>query len=100
MLLTSILCVPLVVGLLCLFARPRALVELLNIAGFVSVLVLGVKLFKIVVANHGNAVTEWDDFFRADALSAWMVLLISVVSLAASLYAVQYFRRDLAAATV
>ena len=38
MLLTSILCVPLAVGLLCLFARPRAVLEWLNIAGFAAVL--------------------------------------------------------------
>ncbi len=100
MLLTSILCIPLVVGLLCLFARPRALVELLNIAGFVSALILGVKLLKTVLANNGEAVTEWDEFLRADALSAWMVLLISIVSLPTSLYAVRYFRRDLADSAV
>ncbi|MBI5394561.1 MAG: hydrogenase 4 subunit F [Verrucomicrobia bacterium] len=95
MLLTTILCVPLVVGLLCLFVRPRALMEALNIAGFVGVLVLGVKLFHAVLAKNGAAVTEWNEFLRADALSAWMVLLISVVSLATSLYAVRYFRSDL-----
>src|SRR2546426_11553886 len=97
MLLTTILCVPFVVGLACLFARPRASVESLNIAGFVSVSVLGVKLLNTVLANNGAAATEWDGFLRADPLSAWMVLLISVVSLATSLYAVRYFRRDLAA---
>ena len=57
-LLTAILGVPLVVGLLCLFTRPRGLVESLNIAGFVGVLVLGVKLFQTVLKNDGNAVTE------------------------------------------
>lgn len=96
MLLTFILCVPLAVGLLCLFARPRALLEALNIAGFATVLLLGVKLFPAVFATNGGAVTEWNEFLRADALSAWMVLLISMVSLATSLYAVHYFRRDLA----
>src|SRR2546425_920228 len=100
MLLISILLVPLAVALLCLFARPRGLAESLNIAGFVSVLVLGVQLFQTVLTNNGNAVTAWDEFLRADALSAWMVLLISIVSLATSLYAVRYFRRDLADATV
>jgi len=100
MLLTAILCVPFVVGLLCLITRRRALIESLNIAGFASVLVLGVKLFKTVLTNNGNAVTEWDEFLRADALSAWMVLLISIVSLATSLYAVRYFRRDLADAVL
>jgi hydrogenase-4 component F len=97
MLLTSILGVPLVVGLLCLFARPRRLLEFLNIAGFASVLVLGVKLFQTVLTNPGNVASEWNEFLRADALSAWMVLLISVVSLATALYAGRYFRRDLAA---
>ncbi len=96
MLLTALLLVPFAVGLACLLARPRGLVEWLNIGGFISALILGVKLFHTVVANHGEAVTEWDNFLRADALSAWMVLLISVVSLATSLYGVRYFRRDLA----
>jgi hydrogenase-4 component F len=100
MLLTSILCLPLLVGLLCLFARPRALVEILNLAGFLGVLILGIKLFHSVLATPGRALTEWGQFLRADALSAWMVLLISSVSLATSLYAVRYFRRDLADATV
>src|SRR5207253_10031155 len=100
MLLTSILAVPFAVGVLCLVARPRGLAASLNIAGFVGVLVLCVKLIKAVLANEANTVTEWDEFLRADALSAWMVLLISVVSLATSVYAVGYFRRELADATV
>ena len=100
MLLTSILCVPLTVGLLCLVARPRRLVELLNLAGFLTVLLLGLELFHAVAAAPGSAQTEWGEFLRADALSAWMVLLISAVSLATSLYGVSYFRRDLADAAV
>src|ERR1039458_3337371 len=100
MLLISILCVPLLVGLLCLIARPRVLLEALNIAGFTATLALGVRLVQAVLANHGATVTEWREFLRADALSAWMVLLISVVSLSTSLYAVHYFRRDLATGTL
>src|SRR2546430_17548006 len=100
MLLTSILCVPFLVGLLCLFGRSRGLVESLNIGGFITALLLGVKLVKSVLGNNGAAVTEWNEFLRADSLSAWMVLLISIVSLATSLYAVRYFRRDLASTTV
>src|ERR1035438_1123630 len=96
MLLTSILCVPLLVGLLCLVVRPRLLLEALNVAGFTATLVLGVRLVQAVLASHGAPVTEWHEFLRADALSAWMVLLISIVSLSASLYAVHYFRRELA----
>src|SRR6266567_4525963 len=96
MLLSTIICVPLAVGPICLLARPRAVAERLNITGFVCVLFLGVKLLKTLLAANGAAVTECAEFLRADALSAWMVLLVAVVSLAASLYAVRYFRRDLA----
>ena len=45
-------------------------------------------------------VAEWEEFLSADALSAWMVLLISAVSLGSSLYAGRYFHRDLAAGVV
>jgi hydrogenase-4 component F len=96
MLLTSILCVPLAVGLLCLFVRPRAMLEALNIAGAAAGLVLGALLVQAVLAGHGVGVTAWDEFLRADALSAWMVLLISLVSFASLFYAAGYFRRDLA----
>jgi hydrogenase-4 component F len=96
MLLTSILCLPLAIGVACLFARPRKLLEWLNVAGFAVGLGLAVKLFKTVLANKGAALTEGGEFLRADALSAWMVLLTAVVSLATSIYAVPYFRRDLA----
>src|SRR5674476_1687128 len=43
MLLTSILCVPLLVGLLCLVARPRVLLEALNIVGFTPSASVAVK---------------------------------------------------------
>jgi formate hydrogenlyase subunit 3/multisubunit Na+/H+ antiporter MnhD subunit len=76
--LTFIVGMPFVVGLLCLFARPRELLEFLNIAGFVAVLVLGVKLFKTVVGNPGSPFSEWGAFLRADALSAWMVVAMSL----------------------
>src|SRR3990172_6704071 len=100
MLLTSILLVPLIVGLVCPFIWLRALVEWLNLAGFVAGLLLGVRLLGTVLSADGGAVSEWREFLRADALSAWMVLLISVVSLVSSLYAVGYFRRELAGAEV
>jgi hydrogenase-4 component F len=97
MLLTSLFLVPLLVALLCTVVRPRALLEAINVAGFSIVLVLGVRLFLAVLASRGAPVTAWGEFFRADALSAWMVLIISVTTLGTILYAVGYFRRDLAA---
>ena len=98
-LLTSILLVPAAAGLLCLLAQSRRLMEWLNAAGFGVTVALGVLLLGRVQAPP-HVVTEWEQFFRADALSAWMVLLISVVSLGSSLYAGRYFRRDLAAGAI
>jgi hydrogenase-4 component F len=69
-----------------------------NVLAFGFTLALGVVLLRRVAAD--GAVTEWAGFLRADALSAWMVLLISTVSLATSLYAGRYFQRDLAAGSV
>src|SRR5260370_27774886 len=100
MVLTLLILVRVLTGVACLFARPRRLVELLNVACFTCVLALGVRLVAAVLANHGAPVTERQEFLRADALSAWMVLLIAAVSLATSVYAVRYFRRDLADAVV
>jgi hydrogenase-4 component F len=99
-LLTAILCVPSGVAVLCLAIRRRGWLEGLNVAGFLGLSALGARLFLAVVSNGGNALTEWGEFLRADALSAWMVLLIAVVSLASATYAVHYFRSDLAEGVV
>lgn len=98
MLLIPIIFVPFVVALLCLAARTRRLMEWLNILAFATTLVLGIQLLGEVLLR--GVVTEWNEFFYADALSAWMVLLISAVSLSTSLYAGRYFRRDIAANAV
>ncbi len=97
-LLTPILLIPVAAGFACLFVRPLRLMAAVSTLAFGTTLVLSARLFPEVLA-HG-VVTEWKEFLYADALSAWMVLLISVVSLATSLYAGRYFRRDLAAGAV
>jgi hydrogenase-4 component F len=94
LLLTSILAAPLLAGLLCLLAPSRRVMAGLGVLAFAVTLALGVALLRRVVAC--GTVTEWNQFLSADALSAWMVLLISAVSLASSLYAGRHFRRELA----
>ena len=98
LLLTPILIVPVLAGLLCLVVPSRRALAALGAPTFAITLALGIKLVHDVLAR--GVVTEWNGFLSADALSAWMVLLISVVSLATSLYAGRYFRRDLAAGAV
>src|SRR5262252_3513434 len=67
----------------------------MGLVGYAATLVLGLRLLGLVVAQ--GPVVEFGGFFSADALSAWMVLLISTVSLGTSIYAARYFKRELAA---
>jgi hydrogenase-4 component F len=97
-LLTPMIIVPVLAALVCLLVRSQRVMEVVNGLAFLAVLALGVQLLREVIAK--TVITECGEFLRADALSAWMVLLISVVALATSLYAGEYFRRDLAAGTV
>lgn len=92
--LTAILILPALAGLSCLLVRSHRTMEILNLAAFATALALGIGLLRQVLAQR--FVSEWSEFLYADALSAWMVLLIAAVSLGASIYAGRYFRRDLA----
>jgi len=96
--LPLLLAVPTAAGIACLAIRSRRLMAGVVAAAFALTLALGIGLVRQVLAR--GEVTAWSEFLRADALSAWMVLLISIVSLATSLYAGRYFRRDLAAGAV
>src|ERR1017187_4004356 len=96
--LTLLIFVPAAAGLACLLVRSRRAMSALGGLAYLTTLALGIALFPQVL-NRG-VVTEWNEFLCADALSAWMVLLISVVSLSTSLYAGRYFQRDLDAKSV
>jgi hydrogenase-4 component F len=98
MLLTLILLIPLAAGLICLLVPSQRILASLNVIVFALEVALGVQLLQQILQRP--TVAEWNDFLSADALSAWMVLLISSVSLGASLYGIRYFRRDLAAGAV
>jgi hydrogenase-4 component F len=98
LLLTSILMAPLLAGLVCLLAPSRRVMAATNVLAFGATLALGIVLLHQVLAR--GVVAEWHAFLSADALSAWMVLLISIVSLATSIYAGRYFQRDLVAGAV
>src|ERR1043165_7361216 len=96
--LFPIIAVPVLAGLLCLLVRSQRLMEITNVVAFAFGVAAGIQLLRRIV--FFQVITEWDEFFRADALSAWMVLLISIVSLGTSLYAGRYFHRDLAAGAI
>ncbi len=96
MLLATLLSLPLFAGLLCLITKRHWLLETFNIIACGISLILAILLAGEVL-EYG-VVQEWDSFLYADALSAFMVLLISIVSLSSSIFSVGYLRRDLTSA--
>jgi len=98
LLLSSIVMIPLASAALCSLVRSHRVLAGFTIVAFAAELALGLQLFRRVLT--AGVVSEWNEFFHADALSAWMVLLIAAVSLATSLYAGRYFRRDFAAGVI
>jgi hydrogenase-4 component F len=96
--LLSILLIPAVAGLACLLLPSHRAMARLAFLAYAATVALGARLLHVVVTR--GVVMELGGFLSADALSAWMVLLISAVSLGTSLYAGRYFTRDLAAGTV
>jgi hydrogenase-4 component F len=100
MLLIPILLAPAAAATVCLLTQSRRVMAAANLLGFGVSLALGLQVLREVLARPTHLVTECQEFFRADALSAWMVLLIAVVSLGTSLYSGRYFQRDLAAGVV
>jgi hydrogenase-4 component F len=97
-LLALLIVVPAAAGLACLLVRSHRAIAVLGVLSGLATLGLGLALLPQVLAR--GVVTEWNEFLCADALSAWMVLLISAVSLGASLYAGRYFQRELLARTI
>ena len=95
--LILLLAVPLAAGVLCLVTGSRAWWEGLNLLAFAIVAglaaVLGLEMAG--QGDHGQ-ITALNGFLRADALSALVVGLTSFVALACGIYAIGYFRRDLA----
>jgi hydrogenase-4 component F len=96
--LALLIFVPATAGLACLLVRSRRVMSALGGLSCLTTLALGVALLQQVLER--GVVTEWNEFLCADALSAWMVLLISAVSLGTSLYSGRYFQRDLEAKSV
>lgn len=94
MLLTPLLVIPATASLVCLLLRSRSAMGWVNVLAFSLTTAFAIRLINAVLADQ--VITECREFFRADALSALMALLISVVSVATSLYAGRYFRRDIA----
>jgi len=93
--LVLVLVVPVACAVVCGIAPWRRALGWLGTASASAVLVLGVALAASVV--HGPAVTGMAGILRADALSAFMVVVIGVIAVLATWQGVRYLDGEIAA---
>ena len=92
MMLISLLLIPLAAAGLIALARRRALMELLHALAALATLGTGAAI--VAQVWNGAVLTALGDLFRVDALSAFMVAIITFLGAIASLYAVGYIRAE------
>ena len=94
MTLIALLLVPFLAGVLCFAVRSPRMWEFLNALAFALVALLSLTLGADVL-THGTAIAL-GGFLRADALSALVIGLTAFVALVCAIYAIGFFRRELA----
>ena len=90
----AVFLVPIFAGFVILAARPRSHRVAKGIAlltGVIMALLAGWMVARVVA---GGVLTAWSNELRVDALSALLVLVLSVVGLAALLYSVDYLEHQ------
>jgi hydrogenase-4 component F len=84
--------IPLVTALSCSLLRDRKAIEWLNAVG--SFLTLGTAIWLITQVRGGDVLRTARDFFYADGLSAFLILIIAFISFMAAVYSIAYLRHE------
>ena len=92
MILVLLLAVPLAACAVAFLSRRRAIMEAVNVAAFSLTFLLAVGVASEVLQQ--GAISFWNGFLYADALSALVILLNASVALVCSVFAVGYLRED------
>jgi len=87
-----LLLAPILTGILCLFTKTRKQVESISITGSIATLFLGLMLV-VEVFKYG-IIVSWTNALFADAFSAFIVLIVSIVGFVASLYSIGYMGHE------
>jgi hydrogenase-4 component F len=87
-----LLLVPILTGVLCFLTRSKKQVEAISLTGSVITLILGLNLVQNVYNN--GIIMSWANTFFADAFSAYIVLIVSIVGFVASIYSIGYMGHE------
>ncbi len=83
-----LLIVPLLTGIVCFFTRTKKQAETVSLIGSIITLIIGLDLV-FQVFNVG-IIVSWTDVLFADAFSAFIILIVSIVGFVASVYSIGY----------
>jgi hydrogenase-4 component F len=87
-----LLLTPILTGILCFLTRSKKQVEVISFTGSVVTLLLGLNLVKNVYQN--GIIMSWENNLFADAFSAYIVLIVSIVGFVASIYSIGYMGHE------
>ncbi|KCZ70698.1 formate hydrogenlyase subunit 3/multisubunit Na+/H+ antiporter, MnhD subunit [Candidatus Methanoperedens nitroreducens] len=88
-----LLLAPVITGILCLFTKTRKQVEVVSLTGSIITLLLG--LILVVQVYRYDIIISWQNALFADAFSAFIVLIVSIVGFVASIYSTGYMGHEL-----
>lgn len=88
-----LLLAPLLTSILCFFTRTRKQAETISFLGSIITLFLGLAL--VVEVYRHDVIITWQNALFADAFSAYIVLIVSIVGFVASMYSVGYMGHEL-----
>jgi len=88
-----LLLVPLITAIIGIIAKTQKQSETISLVGSTATLVVGLSLVFDVFKN--GTITTWENMLFADPLSAYLVLIVSVVGFIISLYSIGYMGHEL-----
>jgi hydrogenase-4 component F len=88
-----LLLAPLLTSILCFFTKTKKQVETISLIGSIATLLLGLTLVREVFIR--GIIVSWENALFADAFSAYIVLIVSIVGFVASLYSIGYMGHEL-----
>lgn len=98
MILTGLLLIPLVAAGLIALVRQRIVIEIIHLVAAFTALGTGMlAAIEVWQISPTGSVTAVDGLLRADALSAFMLMVITLLAVIAALYALGYIRAEVSA---
>lgn len=88
-----LLLAPLLTSILCFFTKTKKQVETISLIGSIATLLLGLNLVREVFIR--GIIVSWENALFADAFSAYIVLIVSIVGFVASVYSIGYMGHEL-----